>query len=434
MLGADPDPELVERMYKRSEGNPLFTEQLMAGGLDGRGALPPTLRDALLLRLERLDETTQRVLRMLAIVGSTGEATLSAAAGLDVDALRAAIREAVAANLLDTEESGRFRFRHALLREVVYDDLLPGERAEGHLAVARAMEASVEGNPSVMLGAAIAHHYNAAGVQDEAMRSAIVAARAAIHVHADAEAASLLERALALWPRVDDPEELAGRDYAGLLLWAGLVSFCAGDDLRAVALYEKAAEAMRDDTDPRRRAEVLGRLASSQWTQGMADRSIETLEEALELAPKEAHRERAILLGHRVRIALLRGKFAHTIQFSGEALEELQLAGPDGPLEIKVTVLNRLGTALVAIGEIEQWRAGLARSGRGGGGVSGLGRRARHGIRQLLRCDVHDRPRHPGGGDCPARGGVDGRGHASIPLAEDAAQRHPLPHGPLGRG
>jgi DNA-binding CsgD family transcriptional regulator/tetratricopeptide (TPR) repeat protein len=359
ILGAEPESELVDRMFKRSEGNPLFTEQLLAGGLDGRGGLPPTLRDALLLRLERLDETTQRVLRMLAIVGSTGEETLATAAGLELEALRAAVREAVAANLLDAEESGRFRFRHALLREVVHDDLLPGERAEGHLAVAKALQAGAEGTPSAMLSAAIAHHYNSAGVQDEAIRSATVAAKAAIHVHADAEAASLLERVLALWPRVEDPEALTGMDYPAMLYWAGRVSFCAGDDLRAVALYEKAAEGMRDDEDPRRRAEVLGKLASCQWTQGMADRATETLEEALELAPKEAHDLRSVLLGYRVRLALLQGKFAHTVQFSDEALAELELAGPDGPRQIKVTVLNRLGTALVALGEIARGEQAL---------------------------------------------------------------------------
>ena len=54
ILGSRADPGLVERLYSRSEGNPLFTEELLAVGLDGRGTLPPTLRDALMLRVERL--------------------------------------------------------------------------------------------------------------------------------------------------------------------------------------------------------------------------------------------------------------------------------------------------------------------------------------------------------------------------------------------
>ena len=67
ILGEPPDPGLVERLYARSEGNPLFAEELLAAGLDGRGALPPTLRDALMLRVERLSPTPRRsVLRWLA--------------------------------------------------------------------------------------------------------------------------------------------------------------------------------------------------------------------------------------------------------------------------------------------------------------------------------------------------------------------------------
>src|SRR5215218_5687829 len=54
ILAGRPDQELVERVYSRSEGNALYAEEILAAGLDGRGSLPPTLRDALMLRVERL--------------------------------------------------------------------------------------------------------------------------------------------------------------------------------------------------------------------------------------------------------------------------------------------------------------------------------------------------------------------------------------------
>ena len=66
ILGAPPDDDLVDRLYMRSEGNPLFAEELLAAGLDGRGALPPTLREALMLRIEALPPTAQELLRLLA--------------------------------------------------------------------------------------------------------------------------------------------------------------------------------------------------------------------------------------------------------------------------------------------------------------------------------------------------------------------------------
>jgi predicted ATPase len=59
ILAAAPDPGLLERIWHRSEGNPLFTEEILAAGLDGRGPLPPTLSDALMLRVEHLSETGQ---------------------------------------------------------------------------------------------------------------------------------------------------------------------------------------------------------------------------------------------------------------------------------------------------------------------------------------------------------------------------------------
>ena len=58
-----PSIELVERLFTRSEGNPLYTEELLAAGLDGRGAAPQSLRDAFLLRIERLSPDAQRAAR-----------------------------------------------------------------------------------------------------------------------------------------------------------------------------------------------------------------------------------------------------------------------------------------------------------------------------------------------------------------------------------
>ena len=54
IVGDRPAPELVQRVYSRSEGNALYAEEILAAGLDGRGSLPPTLRDALMLRVERM--------------------------------------------------------------------------------------------------------------------------------------------------------------------------------------------------------------------------------------------------------------------------------------------------------------------------------------------------------------------------------------------
>ena len=104
ILGAPPDAELVERLYARSEGNPLFTEELLAARLDGRGALPTTLRDALMVRIERLSEPAQEVLRLLSAARIVSHDVLADASGLGGAELRRVVREAAEANVIVADE------------------------------------------------------------------------------------------------------------------------------------------------------------------------------------------------------------------------------------------------------------------------------------------------------------------------------------------
>ena len=213
ILGGAADAELLERLYTRSEGNPLFTEELLAARLDGRGGLPSTLRDALMVRIERLSQPAQEVLRVLSAGRVLAHAVLAEASGLDAAEVRAALREAAESNVIVADQRGRYQFRHALLREVVHDDLLPGEHAELHLALARALEhQAAETGEDALITAGIAHHYLQAGAQREALVASVRAADAAERVHAHGEAGALLERALELWPRVPDAATEAGCD------------------------------------------------------------------------------------------------------------------------------------------------------------------------------------------------------------------------------
>src|SRR5215210_8267040 len=136
ILSGPPDAQLVERVYSRSEGNALYSEEILAAGLDGRGTLPPTLRDALMLRVERLSPKAQELIRWLACQPAADHALVAAVAGLEQAELRDALREAVASHIVVTVAAESYGFRHALLREVVYEDLLPGERTEMHAALA----------------------------------------------------------------------------------------------------------------------------------------------------------------------------------------------------------------------------------------------------------------------------------------------------------
>jgi predicted ATPase len=129
------DDTLARQVAERSEGNPLYAEELLAAGPDG---LPEQLGALLLARVDALGDTTRSVLRLASAHGSRIDPELVAdASGLDAAAVDASLREALATNVV-RQVGSHLDFRHGLLREAVYGDLMPGERAQAHrlLAVA----------------------------------------------------------------------------------------------------------------------------------------------------------------------------------------------------------------------------------------------------------------------------------------------------------
>ena len=144
-----------------------------------------------------------------------------------------------------------YRFRHALLREVVHDDLLPGEHAELHLALARALEQrAAAGAEDVWITAGMAHHFRSAGDQPAALKASVQAAAASARVHAHGEAAGLLERALEIWDRVPDAEALAGASHADVLVRAAAAHRSNVDDHRAPSCCGSRSPSSSADGDP----------------------------------------------------------------------------------------------------------------------------------------------------------------------------------------
>lgn len=354
IVGVTDDPELVARVFRRSEGNPLFTEELLAAGLDGRGALPATLRDALMVRVERLGEQAQELLRVLAAGRRVTHDVLADASGLEPAAVRAAVREAAEAHLVEADETGRYRFRHALLREVIADDLLPGEHAELHLALARALEPHVAERPGdVELSASLAHHYLAAGDQPAALVAAVRAASAADAVRAYAEAAGLLERALEIWDRVPDAPALVGATRADLLLRFGTDLTADGDHERAQAAFERALGDLGPGADAHAVARIIERLTQAQWRMGRADDAVASITRGLALLPDDESPERARLTAHLAKDHMIAGRFSSAVPVGREALD---LARRAGDAEAEAAALMALGVSLIETGDLGEGR------------------------------------------------------------------------------
>ncbi len=359
ILGAEPDGALLDRLFTRSEGNPLFTEELLAAGLDGRGAAPQSLRDAFLVRIERLSPDAQRVARAVAVARSADEAMLAAVTGLERGPLQDALRESVSEQVLVAGADGGFGFRHALLREALYDDLLPGERGELHIALARELEqrCGADDDRELERASAISGHYGAAGDQPNALRSTIAAARAAHTVYAYGEAADLTERALELWPRVDDPEQVAGLDHVNLLTMASEAHQILDDRVRSVVLDEPGAARARSRGRPRPlRRDARGSGADDVAAQP-GEEALEIAERGLAMLPEDdPGGERPGLLAWLARTCYLRGKFRKAAT-EGEAALQLAIAAGDRVAETEL--LNTLGMAYVSLGEVDKGVASL---------------------------------------------------------------------------
>src|SRR4051812_19245320 len=360
VLDGEPAAELVERLHRRSEGNPLFVEEFLAAGRDGRGPLAPSLRDALMVRVERLPRDAQELLRLLAAAQRADHALLEDAGPLSPAELRGALREAIAGHVVVVGGDDRYAFRHILLREVVYDDLLPGERADLHLALARSLERRLdEGGTSPPLASAVANHYHAAGDQPAALRSAVRAAGVARRMYAAAGAATLLERALELWERVPDAEALTGIDHIELLRVTARAHATA-DDHRRVALLDQAVREIRAAGDDRRLPKALRDRSLAEWSLGMGESARKTLDLARQLLPDDAPAaERLSLTVARLKLATLQSRYVEAIELGEEAKPDVDALGDDG---MRSDVYNSMGFALITTGDHERGVALLRES------------------------------------------------------------------------
>ncbi|MFC0036973.1 AAA family ATPase [Actinomadura rayongensis] len=281
ILGTDPSHDLVGRIHARSEGNPLFVETLLDA--DGTLAceLPESLRDLLLAGVQRLPEETQEVLRDAAGGGTRIEhRLLSAVSGLDDRALTRVLRPAVAANVLVVDGDG-YAFRHALIREALHDDLLPGEYTRLHTRYAEALERDPGLVPAGRVWVELSHHWLAAHDATWALVSAWRAAADARKAVAYAECLAMLSRVLELWERVPDAAERIEADHVEVLEQAATAAEMAGEYERGIKLVGAALRALADDDGARERRAALLMLRGAMLHQLARPGFIEDLRDAV---------------------------------------------------------------------------------------------------------------------------------------------------------
>src|SRR5207253_1065126 len=223
----------------RAEGNAYYAEELLAASVSGdrqEQSLPAGLAALLLSRVEQLSDAAQQVLRAAAVAGRKADDELvQAASGLVSAEYEAAVREAVTHQLLVPDGTEGYVFRHALLREAVYADLLPGERTRLHATMSSLLS---DEQRLAMPGTAaeLAQHCLASHDIPGAFAASIRAGEEAERLGAPAEAHRHYDQALALWERVAEPEQTAGMARGKLGLLSATNAADSGDVDRAVHL------------------------------------------------------------------------------------------------------------------------------------------------------------------------------------------------------
>jgi DNA-binding CsgD family transcriptional regulator len=340
IAGSRPADDVVQRVFARSDGNPFYVEELAGQGADRR--LPTTLRDALIARLANLSPDARRVVLAAAAIGREATHELIAqVAALPLEHLLEALRDAVDHHVLVGAGSGNqagFAFRHALIQELAYAELLPSERMDLHKAIVSSLQEAGGSAGEVARHAFLGHDLLTSLI------NSVNAADDAIGAFGFAEALTHLERALELWSRVSGPEPLTGRDQASLLTLAARCAAALGRWSRAaelgrVALVHLAPIERRDER-------IVALLDLSGWAM-LADDEVgraAAIVEAAELVPTHPPSAlRARVLSELARLADHNGRAQEAQRLAEEAIE---LSRAIGARAEEARALIRLAEAL----------------------------------------------------------------------------------------
>ncbi|HEX7950112.1 MAG TPA: AAA family ATPase [Candidatus Limnocylindrales bacterium] len=356
-----PAAALVDSIARRSDGNAFFAEELIAAVDDAsqsRQPLPETLRGVLLVRLSALSEDARRLVEIAAVAGREVEhEILAEVSGFTEATLGVALHAALDVQVLVIDRTGdleRYRFRHALVQEAAYDELLLSERRELHAAYARSIEGRSDGAGVARASRLVelAHHWAAAHEPARALAAAIAAGDASRDVYAYAEAARQYERAIEFWDVVAADDRPSGRDLGDLYEAASAAAFAVGDASRAVNLARRATELIDAGAgsggDRERRASVRERFAPAFWLAGDTTTTLRLLREAnamLEGSPPSVVQARVLS-----SLAYYLPQTAGSEEALPFAERAIEAARAIGHLGIESRAMRTLGNALVQRG------------------------------------------------------------------------------------
>jgi DNA-binding CsgD family transcriptional regulator/tetratricopeptide (TPR) repeat protein len=260
ILGHPAARATTDEIMDRAEGNPFYAEELLAARESGP-SLPGELRGLLLARVEQLPRDARPVLGAVAAGTRVSHGLLAEVTAYDEERLSECLLAAVQHHVLVADAGGdSYGFRHALVREAVYDDMLPGERHRMHAGLAAILAdraQTVTAAPSAADLGQLAFHWYRAGDWPRALLASVRAGLAAEAAAAPSSAERHYERALELWD--DAPEAAADSplDRGALLRRAAETAHLSGDYARGIALIGEALAGVDTGAEPLRASSLL---------------------------------------------------------------------------------------------------------------------------------------------------------------------------------
>jgi DNA-binding CsgD family transcriptional regulator len=344
LTGGGGDPALVDSVFARGEGNPFFTEELVRAHRVG-GDVPEVLSDLISHDLAALDAPARIVLGAAAAIGRVAPHDLLASVvDLDEDGLERALRAAIDAQLFVVDHgAGAYRFRHALIAEVVYDELLPSQHRRLHRRIADALPTAAVDAMAADRAGQYAFHLDRAGDVDGAF-SALLAAADVAETVAPGVALRQLERAFELW----DAGAAAAGESRCERLWqaAELASGATGND-RAVAL---ARQAFTHGVPARGAAWAHERLGRYLWASGDWASSVLEFEAAAQLASNEGEPGATATIAGLAQAQLMEGELAAAEQWCGRVFERVDTPADDRAAWVMATRVR--GVVRAELGDV----------------------------------------------------------------------------------
>jgi class 3 adenylate cyclase/tetratricopeptide (TPR) repeat protein len=340
-------PEVLDQIVGRTDGVPLFVEELTktileSGLLEDAGdryvltgplpplAIPTTLHDSLMARLDRL-APVKEVAQLAATLGRVfSHELLAALSPLGQAALEQALAELVEAELLfrrGTPPEVTYEFKHALLQDAAYGSLLRAKRQQLHRRIGQVLEErfphTAEARPELL-----AHHFREAGLPDRAIPYALRAGDAAAARYASAEARARYGTALEMARSLPASEETARNRIAAVLKLASVAlnRDHFERDLRNLSEARTLAESLEDQQALCQIEYWIGR---TNYVLGRFEAGVGHAEQALAMAEALGGDDTttASPINLLARIHCLRGEAREAITYASRNVEQMHRLG-----------------------------------------------------------------------------------------------------------